>query len=144
MLHELDVLEVRSIAGLASDARKVRDRVLEKIAEADLGEPVPARGQHDPGAGVELNGVLAKEPEFIALREAIVALPRDIREEAWVITRVGRGDLAILDWDDGMEAASRLADEDILADLLGEPDLHDLLHKGLYMLGAAAPPEDNA
>jgi hypothetical protein len=109
-----------------------------------LASRYPARGQHNLGRGVELNGVLAREPEFIALREAIVALPRDIREEAWVITQVGRGDLAILDWDDGMEAASRLTDEGILADLLGEPDLHDLLHKGLYALGAATPPEHNA
>lgn len=144
MLHELDVLEVRSIADLALDAREVRDRLLEKIADADLGEPVPARGEHNPGGGVELNGVLAKEPEFIALREAIVVLPREIREKVWVIARVGRGDLAILGWEDGLDAASRLADEDIVADLLGEPDLHDLLHKGLYALGAATPPEDTA
>jgi hypothetical protein len=142
MLHEVDILELRNIAGLALDARRVRDRLLEEIPDADLGEPRPARGQHNPAGRVELNGVLARTPEFVALREAIVALPRDIREKAWAATQTGRGDFTILDWTGAVDAASKLADEDIVADLLGEPDLHDLLHKGLYELGAATPPGD--
>ena len=31
MLHEPDVLEARQIADLAADARRVRDRLLEKV-----------------------------------------------------------------------------------------------------------------
>ena len=41
MLHALEVLEARRIADMARDARKVRDRLLEKVADADLGEPQP-------------------------------------------------------------------------------------------------------
>jgi hypothetical protein len=95
MLQELDVLEARQIADLAADARKVRDRLLEKVPDEELGEPVPARGEHNPAGTLALNGVLAAEPEFVALREAIAALPRDIREKLWVVAQVGRGDVAI-------------------------------------------------
>ena len=41
MLHELDVLEAKQIADLASDARKVRDRLLEEVPDEKLGEPCP-------------------------------------------------------------------------------------------------------
>jgi hypothetical protein len=144
MLHELDVLETRTIADLASDARNVRNRLLEKIADADLGEPIPARGQHNPGGGIALDEALAAEPEYVALRDALVALPRDIKEKILVVTQIGRGDLAILDWSFAREAASALPDDDIVATLLDEPDLHDLLHKGLYVVGAATLPADTA
>ena len=142
MLHELEVLEVRHIADLALDARKVRDRLLEKVADADLGEPQPARGEHNPAGTVVLNGVFASEPEFAALREAITALPRDIREKLWVVAQIGRGDIAILDWDDAIASASALTDDDIAANLLGEADLHNYLRKGLYELGEATLPGD--
>jgi hypothetical protein len=140
MLHELDALEMRGIADLALRGRKVRDRLLEKVPEAELGEPVPARGEHNPGGSVALTDVLAGEPVFVALREAIVALPRDMREKLWVVAQVGRGDLGILDWQDGLDAASLLSDDDIVANLAAEADLHDYLSKGLYELGAATPP----
>jgi hypothetical protein len=140
MLHELEVLELRHIAHLALDARNVRDRLLEKVPEADMGEPIPGRGEHNPSAGIVLNGVLSAEPEFVALRQAIAALTRDIRVKLWVATRIGRGDLAILDWERAIGEASALTDDDIVAGLLDEPDLHELLRKGLYMLGAATPP----
>jgi hypothetical protein len=142
MLHELEVLEARHIADLALDARKVRDRLLAKVPDADLGEPTPARGAHNPGGGVVLTGVLASAPEFVALRAAIAALPRDIREKLWVTAQIGRGDLAIRDCTGALDAASALTDDDIVANLLDEADLHDCLRKGLYELGAAMPPGD--
>ncbi|HBK04465.1 MAG TPA: hypothetical protein DDZ81_01240 [Acetobacteraceae bacterium] len=143
MLNELDVLEARHIADLALDARKVRDRLLEKVREADLGEPKPIRGEHNPAANVELTDVLASEPEFVALNQAIARLPRDMREKIWLVMRVGFGDLGISDWDSAVNAASALTDDDLAVNLAGDPDLHDHLRKGLYALGAAVPP-DNA
>ena len=137
MLHELDVLEARRIADLAWDARKVRDRLLEKVPDEELGEPLPARGEHNPSGALALNGVLAAEPEFVALREAITALPRDIREKLWVVAQVGRGDIAILGWDEALAATSALSDDDIVAGMIAEPDLHEQLRKGLYELGVA-------
>lgn len=139
-MHELDVLEVRRIAELALEARKVRDRLLEKVPDSDLGEPKPARGEHNPAANLVLNGVLAGKAEFVALREAIAALPRDVREKLWVVMRIGSGDSAILDWDDVLAAASALADGELVGNMVEEPDLHHCLRKGLYALGAANLP----
>jgi hypothetical protein len=136
MLHELEVLEARRIADLAEHVRKVRDRLLEKVPDADLGELEPARGPHSPAGTIALNGVLAGKPEFVALREAVNSLPRDIREKLWLVTQIGRGDVAVLDWEQAKETASLLTEDNILANMLGEPDLHDYLRKGLYMLGA--------
>lgn len=137
MLHELDVLEARQIADLAADARKVRDRLLEKVPDAELGEPGPARGEHNPAGTLALNGVLAMQPEFVALREAITALPRDIREKLWVVAQVGRAEVAILGWDEALAQALALSDGDLVSSMVAEPDLHDHLRKGLYELGAA-------
>jgi hypothetical protein len=142
MLHELEVLEARRIADLAEDARKIRERLLEKVPDADLGELEPARGPHRPVGMIALNGLLAGKPEFVALREALASLPRDIREKLWVVTQIGRGDVAVLDWEQAKDTASLLTEDDILANMLGEPDLHDYLRKGLYMLGAATLPGD--
>ena len=50
MLHEPDVLEARQIADLAADARRVRDRLLEKVPDGKLGEPMSARGEHNLGS----------------------------------------------------------------------------------------------
>ena len=47
MLYKLEVLETRRIAELAGDLQSVRDRLLEKVPETRLGEPPPARGEHD-------------------------------------------------------------------------------------------------
>lgn len=136
MLHELDILEARNIADLALDARKVRDRLLEEIPAADLGEPIPARGQHNAASEIVLDDVLATAPEFVTLRDAIVALPREIKQKILIASQIGRGDLAILNWDSAMETTSALSDDDIVADLLAESDLHDVLRKGLYAMGA--------
>ncbi len=137
MLHELDVLEARQIADLAADARKVRDRLLEKVRDEELGEPGPARGEHNPAGALAMNGVLAMQPEFVALRDAIAALPRNIREKLWAVARVGRGDVAILGWDEVLAESVALSDSDLVSSMVAEPDLHGHLRKGLYELGAA-------
>lgn len=142
MLQELDVLEAQHIADLALNLRKVRDRLMQSVPEADLGEPAPARGAHNVNAALALNGVLATTPEGVALRQAITALPRDIRDKLWVVTQIGHGDLTLLDWERGVDAATSLSDDDIAANLMGEADLHDCLRKGLYEIGAASLPGD--
>ena len=115
MLHEPDVLEARQIADLAADARRVRDRLLEKVPDGKLGEPMSARGEHNLGSTFLLNGVLAAEPEFVALCEAIAAPPRDVREKLWVVAQVGRGGVTILGWDEALTEAPTLSDGEIVA-----------------------------
>ena len=136
MLQEPVVIKARHIAVLAARARAVRDRLLEKVPDAVLGEPMPARGEHNPSAIVALNGVLEHEPAFVTLREAIMALPRTVRDRLAVVQRVGRGEVAILDWDDALAEATLLRDEDITAAMIGDADLHDHLRKCLYVLGS--------
>ncbi len=142
MLHELDALEARRIADLANDARRARDRFLEKVRQSAFGEPKPARGEHDPIRDISLDDVLAHKPEVVALREAITALPREIRQSIWAVMEVGRGGSAAQDWELAMERAVSLDDADAVAALLDEPDLHICLGKGLYLLGMV--PRNNA
>ena len=148
MLYQLEVLEARHIADLASDARMVRDRLLEKVREIDLGEPVPARGEHNPAAGVGLDAVLETQPApvgantFEVNHQAIEALPHDIREKLWAVARIGRGDAAIGNWDETIRSVTMLTEDNVAADLLGDPDLHVHLRKGLYDLGETSLPVD--
>ena len=78
----------------------------------------------------------------MALREAIAALPRDIREKLWVVAQIGSGDLAARDWAGAVDAASTLTDDDLEANMADAADLHDCLRKGLYELGVAPLPGD--
>ena len=46
--------------------------------------------------------------------------PGDIRERLWVVAQVGRGDIAILGWDEALAAPSALSDDDIVAGMIAE------------------------
>lgn len=140
MLYEIEILEARRIAELAAAAREARDRCLAPVPEAELGEPPPARGEHHAAGTLGFAGVPENEPAHLALREAIVALPSDIRRKLWAVMRTGCGDYARGDWDQAMAAADNIPDESILGDLADEIDLHDKLMKGLYEIGAAERP----
>lgn len=142
MLEELDVLEARRLADLAKDAQEVRGRLLQGVRVTDLGEPSPARGTHNPGATLPLEGVLAQTPEYRALREAIERLPHEILAKLWVTTRIGRGELTINESEGALEAAELLRDEELLTNMLAEADLHDYLRKGLFVLGETTLPGD--
>jgi hypothetical protein len=142
MLHEIEVLEARRIADLALAAREVRDRLLEHVPETDFQDLLPARGEHNVAADIELNGVLAEQPAVVALREGVTALPRETQRKLWVVAQIGHGDLAMLDWDQAMDGAAALRDADLITNLAADPDLHHHLHKGLYELGASTLPGD--
>ncbi len=139
MLHELDALEVYRIAELAADARQARERLIEKVPPTALGEPKPGRGPHNPAHDVMLDSVLASKPEFVALREGIVSLPRDILQSVWTVMEIGRERFAAGQWEQALAQASPLRDADIVAALMDEPDLHECLSRGLYVLGMVPP-----
>ena len=79
MLYEPEVLEAQYIADLALEARRVRDRLLKNIRDANLGEPHPSRGKHNPAGSFELTEVSASEFEFDALNAEIASLNLDLR-----------------------------------------------------------------
>lgn len=143
MLYELDVLEIRQVADLALDARKCRDRLLESVPDAALGEPAPARGEHNPSGGLGLTEVLGTRREVAALRQAIERLPSTVRQKLWAVARVGRGDVTIGEWEDAVASAALLRDGETVADLMADPDLHEHLRKGLYALHATHVPGDD-
>lgn len=140
MLHEIEILEARRIADLSAAAREARDRALTPLTETELGEIRPARGEHHPAGSLGFEAVPGDEPAHRALREAIEALPADIRRKLWAVMRTGCGDYARGDWEQALAAAEAIAEENIVGDLAEEIDLHDKLMKGLYEIGAALPP----
>ena len=135
MLHELEVLEARHVADLAWDARKVRDRLLEKVPDAQLGEPVPARGEHNPSGDSCAEWRAAGEPEFVpCVRRSRRCRVTSGRSYGWW----RRSAAATSRFLGGMRPsprASALRDDDIAAGMVAEPDLHEHLRKGLYELG---------
>ena len=135
ILHEIEILEARRLAELAAAAREARSRILTPVAEAELGEPPPARGEHNPGSAL----AFAEGSAYRVLREAIEGLPVDIRRKLWALMRTGSGDYAKGDWAEALTAADNLSDESMVGDLAEEVDLHDKLMKGLYEIGAAEP-----
>ena len=143
MLYELEVLEARHIADLAQDACSARDRVLKRIRATNVQEPRAARGAHTAGARAVFDAAMAALPEQVALRHAIASLPRDIQEKLWATALVGRGEGAISGWNESLRSAGQLSDEALAADLVDDPNLHDCLRKGLYVLGDATIPGDD-
>jgi hypothetical protein len=94
MLNVPEILEARHIAGLAEAARAARDRALEKVRETELGEPPPARGEHNPAGSLGLEALPPDDPARLALRDAIAELAPETRMKLWALMMVGRGEYA--------------------------------------------------
>jgi hypothetical protein len=139
VLHEIETLEARRSAELAAAVREARDQALMPVAEADLGEPQPARGEHHPAGALSLGALPEDAPTRRALREAIEGLPADIRRKIWAVMRTGCGDYARGDWNEVLALADNMSDESIVGDLAEEVDLHGRLMKGLYEIGVGEP-----
>ncbi len=139
MLKDLHVDQARFIALLASTARAQRDALLGNVAEEDLDGPTPGRGEHNPTAelGVEPLPVDASKPAA-ALRDAISSLSEPARRELYALMRIGQGHLAAKEWPHGLSEAEMLGDNAITATVIGDPDLHDHVTKGLYAVKLAA------
>ena len=135
MLRQLTADQAHQIAALAKAAREARDAILDNVPEEDLGEPPPARGEHNPTASLGFAPLPSDNPAIAALRQALVALSPAARSELFVLMRMGQGDFAILDWDRALSEAELLGDETVTAAIMEDPDLHDRITKGLYEVG---------
>ena len=131
MLEWLASVEVRALADKARAARDARDRVLAGVRDAVLGEPKPARGEHNPAAAMGLDALFESDPHRRALAEALSALPPPARRELWALVLIGRGDYGLKDWDRAISEANRLSDTDASL-FLEHADLHEHLMKAVY------------
>jgi hypothetical protein len=135
MLEKINVAEVKHIAEMAKAARGARDQMLDKVRDEDLGEPKPARGEHNPAAGLGLDPLPQDHPVRAALREAITSLSSSARSELRALLSIGQGDYAAKDWEQAVADASMVRDEITIGIMMDEADLHQRLMKGLYELG---------
>jgi hypothetical protein len=132
LLMELDVDQARFIAVLARLARAQRDELLGNVAEADIAETTPAKGEHNPTADLGFDPLGADAAQTTNLADAVGALSATARAELYTLMRIGQGDLAAKKWHHGLSEAALLGDERITAAMIGNPDLHDHIIKGLY------------
>lgn len=134
MFERITIKQVRQVADLAKEARTARDRALLELPERDLGEPTPARGEHNPAAAVGLDPLPADHPARVALRDAVGALSDEALSELLALAWVGRGEYGFKDWQRALSAADAVLPA-TKSDLVTEQvDLHELLTKGLYEL----------
>ena len=134
MLKHLNVEQARFIALLARTARMERDAILGNVAEADLGDVTPGRGEHNRTAELGLETLAAEASPVAALREAITSLSPTARQELYTLMRVGQGHLAAKKWYRGLSEAEALGENTVTATMIEDADLHDHLTKGLYKL----------
>ena len=133
MLHELSLENVKRICELAKAARDVKDAMLRKVRDEDLGQPKPARGEHNPAGGLGLDPVPFDHPTRTALRDAIDGLSGDARRELLALVWIGRGDYGPAELDKAFTDAASITDLPVDR-FTSDPDLHDLLMKSLYEL----------
>ena len=133
MLQRVSIEDVKRISEFAKAARDVRDAILSEVRDQDLGQPKPARGEHNPTVALGLDPVPFDHPTRKALREAIDGLSSEARGELLALVWIGRGDYG------PAELEKVFADTTSITDLpvdrfTSDPDLHDLLMKSLYEL----------
>jgi hypothetical protein len=131
MLERIAAEQIKLIAGLAKAARVARDHMLDKVTDEELGQPVPARGEHNPAAVLGLEPLPADHPARIALKEEIDGLPHEARRELLALMWIGRDDYAVADWERALASATT-AFEVTAETLMDEADLDKFLLKGLY------------
>ena len=132
MLKELNVDQVHFVALLAKAARVQRDQWLGNVAEQDVGEANPARGEHNPTATLGFDPDTAKDTQAAALRDAIATLSEAARGELYTLMRIGQRHLTAKTWHRGVSEAKTLGEEVVTAAIMEDPDLHDHITKGLY------------
>jgi hypothetical protein len=132
MLKDLNRDQAEFVAVLAKAVRTQRDSSITEVREADLAEPKPARGEHNPTAQLGFVALPKDGQQLTMLRQAVDSLTPAGRSELYALMRLGQGDLAVKKWHRGLTEALTLGDDTVTAALLEDPDLHDHLMKGLY------------
>ena len=135
MLKKLAVAEAKHVAEMARAARAARDEMLRHVPGEELGGPKPARGAHIPTAGLGYDPLPRTHRVRVALADSVIALSAEARRELLALMWIGQGEYGVKQWDEAVAEASRLSDDVAVETLMGRPDLHQTLMKGLYELG---------
>lgn len=132
MLKALTAQQARMIAMIAKATRTERDAVLGNVAEAELADVVPGRGEHNPTAALGFEPLSPEDLQPAGLRDAVTSLSSPARQELYALMRMGQGHLALKNWHRGLTEAETLGEAAITDAIVDDPDLHDHLAKGLY------------
>jgi hypothetical protein len=134
MLEKISSDEVKRIAEMAKAARTARDAILEEVADVQMAEAKPARGEHNPFAQLGLDPLPQDHRLRKALEDRVAALPSAALCELRALVWVGRGEYSAKDWTRAVADASVSDGNITIGALLDQVDLHDFLMKGLYEL----------
>ncbi|HEV7369827.1 DUF3775 domain-containing protein [Arenibaculum sp.] len=133
MLDQLSVEEVKRVADLAARALAVRDRLVNKLYDVDLGDQSRERDRNP----TDLDSLRILDSvgnaDYAALKDHIASLSTEQRDELKAVMLIGRGDYAAERWDDAIAAARAVPDGDVEY-VAEKAPLHDYLMKGLYEL----------
>jgi hypothetical protein len=133
MLDQLSVEEVKRVADLAARALAVRDRLVNKLYDVDLGDQSRERDRNP----TDLDSLRILDSvgnaDYAALKDHIASLSTEQRDELKAVMLIGRGDYAAERWDDAIAAARAVPDGDIEY-VAEKAPLHSYLMKGLYEL----------
>ncbi len=132
MLEQVAAETVRDIAELARMARAARDAMLDKIRDEDFQTAPPARGEHNPTMALGLDPLPENHPARVALRDALVALSPEARNELRALMWIGKGDYGVKDWTRALTDAAAAPGDVVISSLAEQPDLHEFLMKALY------------
>jgi hypothetical protein len=134
MLNRLSTDQVRRVAELSATALAVRDRLVNKVYDLDLGDQTKERDRNptDFDSLQILDSI--GSAEYRTLKDFIASLSSEEREELKAVMLIGRGDYAAGQWDEAIAAAQAVpngSDVDYVAE---KAPLRDYLMKGLYEL----------
>jgi Protein of unknown function (DUF3775) len=134
MLNRLSTDQVRRVAELSATALAVRDRLVNKVYDLDLGDQTKERDRNptDFDSLQILDAI--DSAEYRTLKDFIASLSSEEREELKAVMLIGRGDYAAGQWDEAIAAAQAVpngSDVDYVAE---KAPLRDYLMKGLYEL----------
>ncbi|HSK38336.1 MAG TPA: DUF3775 domain-containing protein [Arenibaculum sp.] len=133
-MSSLSVDQVKRVAELSAHAVQVRDRLVNKIYDLDLGEQPRERDRNptDLDSLQILDSV--DSAEYRALKDYIGSLSAEQREELETVMLIGRGDFSAGQWDDAMATARSVPDASDVTYVAEKVALRAYLMKGLYEL----------
>lgn len=134
MLNRLSTDQVRRVAELSATALAVRDRLVNKVYDLDLGDQTKERDRNPTDFdSLQILDAIGSA-EYRTLKDFIASLSSEEREELKAVMLIGRGDYAAGQWEEAIAAAQAVPDGSDVDYVAEKAPLRDYLMKGLYEL----------